>query len=377
MKMSLFSCFLILTLSGCINDPDEKSKEILYTGTYSRRGSEGIYVFEFQRDSLKFNLLQTLPWMTDPSFLEIHPDGKFLYAIGGGALCAFAIDPGDGTLTLINKVPNYGGKACHVNLDREGRWAYISNYGTGTMVVYPVNPDGSAGDSIQFLRYTGGSIDSSRQASPHIHSVMVSADNRYVYVADLGTDRVMIYSIDHSSGRLSPASTPWASTAPGAGPRHFTFHPKGPYVYVGEELGSTTSVFKRDPETGRMDEIQRITSLPDTYNDQNSIADIHMDPEGKHLYVSNRGHNSLVIYSVNGQDGTLETEGFQPVRGEHPRNFLMGPRGEFVMVANRDTDNIVVFKRDPSDGSLTFTGVELEVPAPVCLKLFRLKSVDQ
>jgi 6-phosphogluconolactonase len=240
------------------------------------------------------------------------------------------------------------------------------------MVVYPVNRDGSAGDSIQFLIYRGSSIDSSRQEAPHIHSVMVSPDNRYVYVADLGTDRVMIYSIDHKTGLLSPASTPWASSAPGAGPRHFTFHPTGPFVYVAEELGSTTGVYRRDIQTGRLDEIQRISTLPDDFELHNSVADIHPDPQGRHLYVSNRGHNSLVIYSIDRLDGTLELEGFEPVRGDHPRNFMMGPRGEYVMVANRNTDNVVVFKRNPSDGSLSLTGITLQVPAPVCLKLHRL-----
>ena len=377
MKTILSAFFLIIALSGCKNYSGEEPKEILYVGTYSLRGSQGIYVYEFCRDSLKFNLLQTLPEIIDPSFLEIHPTGGYIYAVGNNLLSTFEINPSYGTLTLINQVPIPGQGACHVNFDRAGRWACVSNYSSGSMVVYPVNEDGSAGDSVQELVFSGSSVNSSRQEAPHVHSVMVSPDNRHLYLADLGTDRVMIYTIDPHTGRLFPAPTPWAATAPGTGPRHFTFHPSEPYVYVAGELNSTTSVFRRDLQTGRLDEIQCITTLPEDFKQENFVADIHSDPEGKHLYVSNRGHNSLVIYSIDPQNGTLEQTGFEPVRGAHPRNFMIGPLGVYVMIANRDTDNVVVFRRDPSDGSLSFTGITLEVPAAVCLKLHHLESVSQ
>jgi len=381
MKTFLIAFMIVLAMSGCTGSTAEKQKEILYVGTYSMRDSQGLYVYEFNRDSLNFKLIQTLPHLHSPSFLEIHPSGKYVFTVSGtprsdgrrrGLLSAFAVNPEDGSLEMINQVPIYGAGYCHVNFDNEGKWVYVSNYSSGSMIVYPVLDAGSVGDSIQNFIYTGSSVNAERQNQSHIHSVMVSPDNRHVYVADLGTDKLMSYEINHESGKLSPTASPWTPTNPGAGPRHFTFHPSGPYIYVAEELSSSTSVYRRDSETGALSEIQRVSSLPEDFIGQNTNADIHTDPDGNHLYVSNRGHNSLVIYSINPEDGMLETTGYESTRGGHPHNFMMDPNGENVLVANHDSDNVVVFSRNPEDGSLTYAGTTLEIPAPICLKWLKL-----
>ena len=375
----LFYLFALLLVS-CKSEP-VKQKEILYVGTSSSRGSQGIYVFEFNRDSLIFSLKQTLPELINPNFLEIHPSGKTLYSVNVGTdaegnrvdlVSSFSIDQENGTLELLNQVPAHGTGACHVHLDKTGKYVYISFYRSGSLAVFNVHPDGSIGDSIQTITYEGSSFNKPRQDAPHVHSALVSSDNQYVYIADLGTDKIMIHSIDHQTGKLNPASMPWASSPPGAGPRHLTFHPDKPYLYLAEELSSSTSLFYQDHSSGSLTLIQTIPTLPENFNEPNSVADIHAHPEGKFLYVSNRGHNSLVIYSINSKDGKLTVVGHQSTLGGHPRNFHIEPEGDLLLAANRDTDNIAVFRRDKATGLLNYTEVLLNVPAPVCLKWLKL-----
>ncbi len=380
MKSLYYFCLLTLMFSNC--KPEiVKQKEYLYVGTFQDRGSQGIYVYEFDRDSVKFTAKQTLPEMVRPGFLEIHPGGKYLYSINRvrdaegsqkEMVSSFAINSEDGILSLINQVPAHGTGACHVNLDKTGKYLYISFYRSGSLTVFAINPDGSIGDTIQTMKYEGSSANEKRQDGSHVHSVLVSPDNAYVYVADLGTDKVMICSIDHSSGKLEPASSSSASVIPGSGPRHMTFHPEKPYVYLAEELSSTTSLFYQDTLTGNLTPRQTISTLPGDFTDQNTNADIHIDPEGKFLFVSNRGHNSLATYSINKENGMLSIVDYPSTHGEHPRNFLIEPEGEFILVANRDTDNVVVFRLDKTSGLLEYTGISLNIPAPVCLKWLKM-----
>ena len=371
---TIILCILVLIVAvGHLSC--EKQKEILYVGTYSQRESQGIYVYEFDRISSTFNLLQTKPEIANPNFLVIHPSGGFLYSVNKiigedgknqDAISSFAINQDDGTLSLINQIPTYGRGACHVSTDQSGRWVLVSHYTSGSLSVFPVNNDGSLGDTIQSVRFEGSSI-SRRQQGPHVHSVLVSPDNKYVYVADLGTDKVMIYVLDQNTGKLTAASDPWGSANPGSGPRHFTFHPVNSFFYLAEELSSSVSVFDRDKSTGALTSVQTLSSLPEGFNGHNSVADIHTDPDGNYLYVTNRGHNSLAIFSIQ-DNGKIELIGHEPVRGDHPRNFMVDPKGEFLMVANQNTDNIVLFQIDKSTGLLQYSGVTLEVPAAVCLK---------
>ncbi len=223
---------------------------------------------------------------------------------------------------------------------------------------------GEATDSVQD---SGTGPNTQRQEKPHVHSAILSPDNRYVYVSDLGTDKLNIFEIDAEASKVKPAQTPYVTVKPGSGPRHFTFHPNGKYAYLVEELTSTVAVFSRDAKTGALTLISdNVKTLPTDFTSQNTSADIHIDPSGKFLYQSNRGYNALAIFAI-GNDGKLTKIGDQPTEGKTPRNFLIDPKGEFVFVAHQDSDNITIFKRDQKTGKLTYTGQSVKVPAPVCV----------
>jgi 6-phosphogluconolactonase len=377
-RMKTLRLIMVLTLLACLHIKGSAQKEILYAGTMPQRESKGLYVYEFDRKSDSFKLLQTKPEIKNPNFLVIHPNGKFLYSVctvtgedgkNFEAVSSFTINKNDGTLSLINQKPSFGKGACHINIDNKGKWIFVCHYNSGNMAVLPVEKDGGVGDTIQFIQDRGSSV-SPRQKGPFVHSSLVSPDNKFVYMADLGTDKVMIYSMDQKTGKITPASKPWASTQPGAGPRHFVFHPTKSVFYLAQELNSTVSVFNRNKSTGALNPVQTLSTLPEGFSGRNAVADIHIGPDGKYLYVSNRGHNSLAIYSIK-EDGKIELTGHEPVQGDHPRNFLIDPDGEFLLVANMNTDNITMFKIDKSTGGLKYSGVTVNVPAVVCLKWYK------
>jgi 6-phosphogluconolactonase len=383
-SISVFTLFFagILFFASCSPVKNKQVKEILYVGTFAGRNSQGLYVFEFNRDSLSFKLLQTLPELVSPSFFTLHPAGRFLYAacrnsmVNGqnwGSIWSLKIDTISGMLAPLNQRPSYGADPCYISTDQSGQYIFVANYGDGVISVYPVSTDGSIGDSIQVIRHAGRGINPQRQEGTHVHAALVSEDDRFVYVPDLGIDKVMIYKIDTANGKLTPADVPWAEVKPGSGPRHIAIHPDGKFAYLAEELGSTAAVFLRDTFSGSLTEIQRVSSIPDDYTGENTNADIHTDPEGRFLYVSNRGHNSIAIYSINRLTGMLSLAGFEPVRGDHPRNFMIDDTGDLMLVANRNTDQIVIFRRNKQTGMLTYSGKELNVPAPVCVKMMRLE----
>lgn len=373
--MKLYPSVLILVVLSIFSLSGFGQKEILYAGTYSQRESQGIYVYEFDRNSNSFELLQTIPNIQDPNFLTVHPSGKFLYVVNTvtdedgkkmDMISSFRIERENGYLTFINQNPSGGKGACHVSLDKTGKRAFVSHYTSGTLTVFPINNDGSVGNSIQTIEGSGHSV-TRRQNGPHIHSSLVSPDNKYVYVADLGADKIMIFLLDQTTGKLSPAAERWVITEPGSGPRHFTFHPSKPFFYLAQEINSTVNVFKWDESTGLLTSIQSLSTLPKEYTGRNLVADIHTTPDSKYLYVSNRGHNSIAIFSIK-DDGTLELPDHEPVLGDHPRNFMVDPKGEFLLVANQNTDNVVGFKIDKATGKLDSSEIRLQIPAVVCLK---------
>jgi 6-phosphogluconolactonase len=352
--------------------------QLLHVGTYTVRGSEGIYTLQFDPKTGKLSPQSSVRNQKSPSFVAIRPGGKFLYAVNeadnagatrAGAVSAYTRDPKTGALTFINETSAFGRGPCHISVDKTGRWAIISNYTSGSWRVYGINADGSLGALTDSLSFSGKGVNQSRQEGPHVHSATISADNRFVYIADLGTDKLHAYALNAKAGKLTPAVTPVVTVQPGSGPRHLAIHPNGRFLYLAEEMTSSVAVFSRNPQTGALSLMgDRVASLPADFTGDNTHADIHTDPAGKHLYVSNRGHNSLSIFSI-AVDGTLKLIGHQPVKGAKPRNFMVHPSGQYVLVANQDTDNIVVFRRDPKTGLLTDTGEQASVPSPVCLKM--------
>ncbi|NEU68735.1 lactonase family protein [Spirosoma agri] len=365
-------CFLGAMLGLSAVAQAQSGKEIMYVGTYSLRGSEGIYVFEFDRKAGTMQQLQAVSNAKSPSFLALHPSGNYLYSVNEGAdklggVSSYSVDKATGKLQFMNGQSSLGGGPCHISVDQTGKTAFVSNYGGGSLAVLPIGADGKLKVATDSVQDAGTGPNTQRQDKAHVHSATLAPDNRFVYVADLTTDKLNIFETDVKASTVKPASTPYATVKPGSGPRHFTFHPNGKYAYLVEELSSSVAVFSRNPKTGELTLIQDgIKTLPADFTDSNTSADIHIDPSGKFLYQSNRGYNGLAIFTI-GSDGKLTKVGDQPTEGKTPRNFLIDPKGEFVFVAHQDSDNITIFKRDQKTGKLTYTGQSVKVPAPVCV----------
>ena len=384
--MNSIAIFIVSFLTLCniniVVMAQSPSPDLLYVGTYSDRGSKGIYVLEFDRATGKLSERQTVEDKESPSFLAIHPNGKTLYAVyregknaqdQHGTVTAFTINPADGKLSKINEQSSKGAGPAHISVDPQGKLVYVSNYGEGNLAVYPIKQDGSLGKASDVVQHTGSSVNPNRQQEPHMHSLVPSENGEVLYASDLGLDKIMLYQPNRTSGKVSPAPTPYAASTPGAGPRHFALHPSGQWAFSIEELSSTIASYQVDKSTGALSPVDRVTTLPEGASvENNSTADIHVSPDGKFVYGSNRGHDSLVIYAIDAATGKLTYVGNEPTQGAHPRNFCMDNQGEFVWVANRDTDNVVVLRRDAASGKLTYTGNQVKVPAAVCIQQFRL-----
>lgn len=351
---------------------------LVYVGTYTRGRSEGIYVYRMDASSGALELLSKATGVSNPSFLAIHPQRHYLYSVSeisdfagkpSGAVAAFKIDPKTGDLTRLNQQPSHGAGPCHLSVDKTGQFVLVANYGSGSVAVLPIQDDGQLGEATDFIQHQGSSVDPRRQVGPHAHSVTLDPTNRYAFVADLGLDKIMIYRLDLSQGKLKPNDEPWAQVKAGAGPRHFDFHPNGKYAYLINELDSTMTGFTYDGTRGRLSEIQTVSTLPDGFEDTSYCADIHVSPSGKFVYGSNRGHDSIVIFESDEGTGKLTYVDHESTQGETPRNFAIDPTGTFLLAANQNGDTVVTFRMDQQTGRLMPTGHVAEVPTPVCLKM--------
>jgi len=349
---------------------------LLYVGTYTTGKSEGIYRYRFNLSSGELKHVGTTSHVTNPSYLTLSPSGRHLYAVNevdefgnskSGAISAFAVDERSGELRLLNQQPSLGASPCYVEINAHGSFVLAANYGGGNVAVFPVQPDGSLGAATEMKQDEGSSINRDRQEGPHAHCILLDRSNGFAYSCDLGTDRIMIFRFDDRNGKLQPVAPPWFQLQPGAGPRHLAFHPSGKYIFVINELNSTITAFARDRANGSLQPLRTLTTLPDNFRGANSGADIHVSPDGRFVYCSNRGHDSIAIFAVD-RAGGLTAVGHESTRGTTPRNFAIHPSGTFLLVANQKSDSIVVFRRDQSTGRLTATGQVVEVPVPVCLK---------
>jgi 6-phosphogluconolactonase len=316
--------------------------------------------------------------MANPTFLALHPNGQFLYAVSeirdasgrhGGFVNAFAISPQTGHLRFLNRQSSQGAGPCHLSVDRTGRVALAANYVSGSAAVLPIGGDGRLGEASDKVQHHGSSVHPRRQESPHAHSITPSPDNRFALVADLGLDRIMVYRLDLSAGRLTPNDPPWGAVAPGAGPRHLAFHPLRPLVYVVNELGNTVTAFAWEALRGALRETQTISTLPPEFHDESSGADVHIAPSGRFLYASNRGHDSIAIFSIDRATGLLSAVAHQPTLGKCPRNFVMDSTGRWLLAANQETDSVVVFRIEAKSGKLSSMGPAANVSMPVCLRI--------
>ncbi len=351
---------------------------LVYVGTRTAAESEGIYVYSLDGETGALEPVTEFAGIDNPTYLTLHPQDNYLYAINevtdfgekeAGGVTAFALDPETGTLTLLNQQSSEGPGPCYISVDQTGRFALVANYAGGSVCILPIQEGGGLAPASDFVQHSGSSVNPRRQAGPHAHSIQPDPTNRYAFAADLGLDKLMIYKLDLAAGRLEPNEQPWAKVAPGAGPRHFAFHPNGEYVYVITELANTIIAFSYDEDRGALDEIQTVSALPEGFEETSYCADIHIPPSGKFLYGSNRGHDSIVVFSIDDKTGELTYVDHESTQGETPRNFCLDPSGSFLLVANQDTDNIVSFHIDQDTGKLTPTGHQASVSMPVCLKV--------
>ncbi len=352
-----------------------KLKELLmYVGTYTKGRSESIYIYRMNLADGQLKPAATIKGISNPSFLAIDPKRRFLYAANesgefagkrGGGVTAFAIDRKTGDLRKLNE-QNSPGVPCYVSVHPSGKFVLAANYGGGNVVIYPVRADGSLAEASDVAQHKGAGGDPKRQSGPHAHSIVPDAAGRYAFAPDLGLDKVMIYRIDTKNGKFIPNG--FAATKPAAGPRHFDFHPSGKFAYVVNELDSTMIAFAYDKTKGALQELQTISTLPDGFSGTNYPADVHVHPSGRFVYGSNRGHDSIVIFSIDQNTGKVALVGHESTQGKWPRNFGIDPTGAFLLVANQNTDNVITFRIDQQSGKLTATGQTTEIPSPVCLK---------
>ncbi|SMO39872.1 lactonase family protein [Fodinibius sediminis] len=350
----------------------------LFVGTYTSAESEGIYVYNFDAETGEFRYVSEEAGVENPSYLAVSPDQSYLYAVNetageeGGSVSSFSFDKQKGELTFLNRQSSRGDHPCYVSVDDTGQWVFAGNYTGGSLAMLPVNSDGSLQKAEAYFEHRGSSVIENRQQSSHVHCTYVAPDNRHLLVADLGTDEVRSYKFNADEGELRPEPAATYRAEPGSGPRHITFHPSGQYAYLINELGGTVEVFSY--EEGELKRVQQVSTLPEGYEGPVTGADIHLSPDGRFLYASNREDlNDLVIYAVDPSSGQLSQVGRHESGGVHPRNFMIDPTGRYLLVANRNTDNIVVFKRDKKTGMLSETGTELQVSMPVCLKMIPAK----
>ena len=349
----------------------------VFVGTYTRGASEGIYVYRLDLATGVLGYTDKATGVENPSFLDIHPTHRYLYAVNEnneGEIRAFALDPQKGALDFLNKQSTHGAAPCHLSVDASGQCALVANYGSGNVCAYPVREDGQLGEATSNIQHQGSSVDQNRQQGPHAHSITLDPANRFAFAADLGTDQVLVYQVDPAGAALAANDPPYAQVAAGQGPRHFGFHPNGRYAYLINEMGNTFTALTYDADRGALDEIHTLSTLPDDFSDTSHCADVHVHPSGKFVYGSNRGHDSIAIAAIDQDTGGLSIVGYQPTGGENPRNFALDPTGTFLFAANQDTDDIFTFRIDQQTGALEPTGQKTEVPTPVCLKMIPVAS---
>jgi len=359
--------FLIFTTSKA------QQQNYLVTGTYTSGKSEGIYVYQFNSADGTAKAISQVK-ISNPSFVAVSPNEQFVYSVEedaaangkGGEITAFSFNKKTGSLIFINRQLTGGDHPCYVSVDKTGKWVAAGNYSSGSLSIFPVEANGGLGTATT-IKHEGSGPNMARQASPHVHCTFFSADNRFLFVPDLGIDKLMIYAFDENTGKLTAAKQAFAQSEPGAGPRHICFDPANKFTYLIEELSGTVVTYKY--KNGKLKRKQRISTMPAGDTSIAGSADIHVSPDGKFLYASNRAEaNTIAIFSINQHNGKLSLVGHQSTLGKTPRNFNFDPSGNFLLVANQNSDNVVVFKIDKDTGLLTDTGNRIDVGKPVCLK---------
>ncbi|MGI8992515.1 MAG: lactonase family protein [Bryobacteraceae bacterium] len=377
-RRHLLACLppLAAGLSQAAKKPARTGHYIAYVGTYTGPECKGIQAFRWDPASAKVDQLGLVGEIVNPSFVAIHPNRKYLYSVSElgnngalkGSASSFSIDSKTGMLKALNTVPSRGGGSCHLVVDATGRNLLIANYGSGSVASIRVEPDGRLGESTAFDQHSGSGADKKRQEGPHAHAVVLSPDNRFLFVPDLGLDKIFIYRFDADKGTLAANDPPYGVVPPGAGPRHFAFHPSAKFAYSVNEMGSSVTAFRYDAKKGGLTPIETVSTLPKDFTGEDNSAEIEIDAAGKFLYASNRGHDSITAFAIDRGKGTLATVQNVSTEGKAPRNFRIDPTGNYLFAEDQDSNKVVLFKRDKGSGRMTPAGQTFEIIKPVCIQ---------
>lgn len=381
--LSLLAISIFLAGMAGISAAVAADKYVAFVGTYTEGSkSKGIYAFSYDAANGKIEGLGLAAETTNPSWLAISPDGRFLYAVNeiqnykgpnSGGVSAFSIDRDKnghptGRLTFLNEVRSSGADPCYVTVDKTGKWVLVANYTGGSVAVLPVHQDGSLGEHSDFVQHIGHGTNPQRQEGPHAHSIDLSPDNKFAFVDDLGLDTLVSYKFDVAAGKLTPIETMIKRFPGGAGPRHFALHPSGKFAYVIAEMQSTVTTLDADLQTGTLKPVSSISTVPPDYKGHNDAAEVEVHPSGRFLFASNRGHDSVIVFDIDPANGTLKQHWMIPSSIKTPRAIEIDPTGKTLFVANQDWNNIVVFDIDERTGAPTPANKVLDVASPVCIK---------
>jgi len=378
---SVFFLFSILLATAALG---ATHNYIVYVGTYTQGDGhgKGIYAYRYDASAGTTTSLGVAAETTNPSWVALHPSGRFLYAVNeignyqgpnSGGVSSFAVDRATGELTFLNELPTRGADPCYVTVDHTGKYVLVANYTGGSVAVFPILADGKLGAATAFIQHTGHGTNPERQEGPHAHSIVLTPDNRFAIVNDLGLDELLVYKFDSAKGTLIPNDPPFAKLDPGSGPRHFALAPDGKFAYVISEMGRTVTAFAANLHAGVFKPIGSVSTLPANFSGRNDDAEIEVHPSGKFLYASNRGEDSIAVFAIDPGKGTLKKVEDVPTGGKEPRSFAIDPTGKLLFAANQNSDDIVIFRIDGKTGYLTQTGEKLDVPSPVCIKFLAAK----
>ena len=370
---SLFPILTVALLSTAMNTTNG-DEPLVFISSFAAGDDGAIQAYHVDTKAAQLKPVQRTTGVEHPFFLAVSRDKKFLYSIHaknfGGKdheqIAAYEILGRTGQLKLLNRQSALGTAACYLDIDATGKTVLVANYSTGSVASLPVRADGSLGESASFLQHVGASVDPARQMEPHAHCIVVSPNNRFVYAADLGLDQVLCYRLDPATSKLTPNQPPFAKSPAGAGPRHLTFHPNGKYVYVINELGNSVTLFDQNSETGALTERQTISTVPQDFSGKSYCADLKITPNGRFLYGTNRGHDSIAMYRLS-DDGRLTLIGIEPSLGKGPQNLAILPGGELLLCANMPGNNVAVFRIDSQTGSLKSASEPVALNSPSCI----------
>ena len=363
----MMSFFRIGVLSFALLHAARGENLFVYFGTHVAGPGKGFSLAHFDTTTGALSKPEFLLEAPAPAYFIIAPDGKHLYTCNStGFVSAYAIDRATARLTLLNQVPSGGGDPSYISLDRTGQYVFVANYDGGNIATWRLRPDGGIGERTAFVQHTGHGVNPQRQSHAFAHSIHVDLTNRFVLVADLGLDELFVYKFDAKTGSLTPNDPPFATVKPGSGARHMVFYPNGRWVYLITEMGSTIIQFDWDSTRGTLKELQTVSTLPPDFHGNSGCSEITIHPNGKFLYASNRGHDSIAVFAIDAKSGRLTPVEYAPSGGKTPRNFALDRAGRWMLVTNHDSNVARVFRIDQATGKLTPVGSPVEVPYPFC-----------